>query len=293
MTEEIKRAVGSIIVEVINSNPNGDPDRDGAPRQREDGRGEISDKSVKRKWRDFLENHDCDKFRAFQNIYSFDPERFHIFESRRRNWKQLISEISSSAEDYRETDFCRKYWDGRVFGNTILEKEMEKQSGKQFVRTGVIVINPGISISPVKLVTETFTRKAPVQEGKSRGMAPCAYKVVEHGVYVINFSVNAFDADTTGCNKEDIEMFKRLLPMTYQWNKSSVRSDIRIRHAWYVEYDNWFAPCPEGTIWDALAPKRIGDPDMPSRSWSDYEDVIDLPAEIKSRVSSVEDLAFK
>ena len=121
MTEEIKRAVGSIIVEVINSNPNGDPDRDGAPRQREDGRGEISDKSVKRKWRDFLENHDCDKFRAFQNIYSFDPERFHIFESRRRNWKQLISEISSSAEDYRETDFCRKYWDGRVFGNTILE----------------------------------------------------------------------------------------------------------------------------------------------------------------------------
>jgi CRISPR/Cas system type I-B associated protein Csh2 (Cas7 group RAMP superfamily) len=44
---EIKRATGLIIVEVRNSNPNGDPERDGAPRRRRGDIGEISPVSVK------------------------------------------------------------------------------------------------------------------------------------------------------------------------------------------------------------------------------------------------------
>ncbi len=38
----IPRATGLIIVEVRNSNPNGDPERDGAPRRRRGDIGEIS-----------------------------------------------------------------------------------------------------------------------------------------------------------------------------------------------------------------------------------------------------------
>ena len=49
---DIKRAAGLIIVEVRNSNPNGDPERDGAPRRRRGDIGEISPVSVKRKMRD-------------------------------------------------------------------------------------------------------------------------------------------------------------------------------------------------------------------------------------------------
>ncbi|HBK60285.1 MAG TPA: CRISPR-associated protein, partial [Firmicutes bacterium] len=36
------RAAGLLVIEAINSNPNGDPDRESDPRQRSDGRGEIS-----------------------------------------------------------------------------------------------------------------------------------------------------------------------------------------------------------------------------------------------------------
>ena len=39
---DVKRYTGLLIIEVINSNPNGDPDRESDPRQRPDGRGEIS-----------------------------------------------------------------------------------------------------------------------------------------------------------------------------------------------------------------------------------------------------------
>src|SRR5437667_4629090 len=51
----IPRACGLLVIEVENSNPNGDPDRDSDPRQRPDGLGEISPVSFKRKLRDIVE----------------------------------------------------------------------------------------------------------------------------------------------------------------------------------------------------------------------------------------------
>ena len=53
---QIVRATGLLVIEAINSNPNGDPDRESDPRQRPDGRGEISPVSFKRKVRDLIEN---------------------------------------------------------------------------------------------------------------------------------------------------------------------------------------------------------------------------------------------
>ena len=54
--EELVRATGILVIEVKNSNPNGDPDRESDPRQRHDERGEISPVSFKRKVRDLIEN---------------------------------------------------------------------------------------------------------------------------------------------------------------------------------------------------------------------------------------------
>lgn len=54
MSELMKRATGLLIIEVVNSNPNGDPDRESDPRQRENGLGEISPVSFKRKLRDLV-----------------------------------------------------------------------------------------------------------------------------------------------------------------------------------------------------------------------------------------------
>ena len=42
MENIINRGTGLLVIEVINSNANGDPDRESDPRQRHDGRSEIS-----------------------------------------------------------------------------------------------------------------------------------------------------------------------------------------------------------------------------------------------------------
>lgn len=54
MSDFIKRGTGLLLIDVKDSNPNGDPDRDSDPRMRQDGRGEISPVSFKRKLRDLV-----------------------------------------------------------------------------------------------------------------------------------------------------------------------------------------------------------------------------------------------
>ena len=74
MKQEIKRATGLLVIEVVNSNPNGDPDRESDPRQRSNGCGEISPVSFKRKLRDLLDDQNAaffqtlpEKYREMQN----------------------------------------------------------------------------------------------------------------------------------------------------------------------------------------------------------------------------------
>ncbi len=57
MTAPFNRGTGLLIIDVVNSNPNGDPDGMSEPRTFEgDGRGLISPVSLKRKLRDLMYN---------------------------------------------------------------------------------------------------------------------------------------------------------------------------------------------------------------------------------------------
>ena len=93
MIENIKRATGLLIIEVVNSNPNGDPDRESDPRQRPNGLGEISPVSFKRKLRDLVENTDGPVFKAICDKLKLDKNNFNILESRGRDRQAIIKEM--------------------------------------------------------------------------------------------------------------------------------------------------------------------------------------------------------
>jgi Cas7 group CRISPR-associated protein Csh2 len=298
MSKEIKRATGLLVIEVVNSNPNGDPDRESDPRQRPNGFGEISPVSFKRKLRDLLEDQDGQFFRALPGDYSEHPERYRILESRGRDRKVIQKEMEdgqpadkqSSAFDqaaFLASPFAAKYWDARIFGNTFLEDG----GNKGFIKTGVVQFGLGVSLSPVNVIRHTNTSKSGVQEGKSAGMAPLAFRVVEHGVYCMPFFVNPNYAAKTGCSAADIDLLKLLIPQAYDLNRSAIRPDVRIRHAWYVEHKNLLGSCPDYLLLEALRPVRLGKAEAASSSWSDYEDKDGLPEELKARVESAADLA--
>lgn len=294
MMNDIKRATGLLVIEVVNSNPNGDPDRESDPRQRPNGIGEISPVSYKRKLRDLLEDHDSAFFKSLPETYVNNADRYNILESRGRDRKTIQDEMAKDVKSFDQAEFLdstfvKKYWDARIFGNTFLEKG----ANKGFIKTGVVQFGVGVSISPVNIVRHTNTSKASIQEGKTAGMAPLAFRIVEHGVYCMPFFVNPNFAIKTGCTAEDIDMMKLLIPKAYDLNRSAIRSDVRIRHAWYIEHTNTLGSCPDYMLLEALTPKRITNAADPSTSWTDYEDRTVLPEDLMKKIGSITDLMLE
>ncbi len=304
MNNEIKRATGLLVLEVVNSNPNGDPDRESDPRMRPNGLGEISPVSLKRKLRDLVGDHDAPFFQSLPLEFRNEPERYCILESRGRDRSAIKKEMGEDTskfdqEAFSKSLFVKKYWDARVFGNTFLEESKNRDAdgekgkmSKEYLKTGVVQMGMGLSISPVDVVRHTNTNKAGVQEGKNAGMAPMAYRVVEHGVYCMPFFVNPNYAGKSGCTAADIELLKLALPYAYDLNRSAIRPDVRIRHAWYITHKNALGSCPDYLLLEALTPERIGDPKEPSTNWSDYRDKTGLPEELLNRVESCVDLVY-
>lgn len=293
MSNEIKRATGLLVIEVVNSNPNGDPDRESDPRQRPNGFGEISPVSFKRKLRDLVEDTHGTVFTEICKKLSLDPRHYQILESRGRERGKIIKEMGKDIkkfdeEEYLKSEFVSKYWDARLFGNTFLEKE----GSKGYIKTGVAQFELGLSVAPIQIIRHTNTNKAGVEENKEQGMAPLAYRIVEHGVYCMPFFVNPNFAHKSGCSSKDIDLLKALIPYAYDHTRSAIRPDVRIRHAWFMEHKNQLGSCPDYLLLDALTPKRIGpDPMASSTCWNDYDDLsARLSADLVSKLESYVDL---
>lgn len=279
MTKRFNRGTGLLIINVVNSNPNGDPDADSEPRTFDDGRGLISPVSFKRKVRDLV----ADKGDVFtEAAAAAGPlQGTEILESRGRDRKSIGA--------MGPAEFIARFWDARVFGNTFIE---EGDKGK-FIATGVVQFGPGMSLAPVDIQRLTFTNKAGVQGNKDRGMAPLAFRVVRHGLYAMPFFVNPSAAPKTGCDETDIELLKFLIPHAYAHTASGIRPQVEIVHAWYAEHKSPLGSCPDPLILAALTPRKTDEPERPSISLSDYDVPGDLPESIRMRLASFEDLCVK
>jgi CRISPR-associated protein Csd2 len=281
---DFNRATGLLVIEVQNSNPNGDPDAESEPRTLDsDGRGLISPVSFKRKVRDLVADKEGAVWKAATSAIELgaNGRGFDILETRGRDRKTIgAMDVAAMVETY---------WDGRLFGNTFIE---EGDKGK-FITTGVVQFGAGISIAPIEVIRLTMTNKAGVEGDKDRGMAPLAWRVVQHAVYVMPFFVNPTAARRSGCDAKDINLLKFLIPHAYRHTASAVRPFVEVRHAWYAEHKTPLGSCPDSQVVNALTPKRKGRADETSRSIDDYDVPTDLPPHTLGRLASFEDLCAK
>lgn len=256
----MQRITGLILLEVRNSNPNGDPDRESDPRQRADGRGEISPVSFKRKVRDLIEDKAGTAWAELSARFAppLAAEEFHILESRGRDRKEL-------SEEAKDDRFAAKYWDARLFGATFLEKEASH------IRSGVCQFGLGLSISAIEVTRHTLTNKAGVETGMDRGMAPLAFRVVQHGLYAMPFFVNPSTAHRSKCTQRDIDLLLHTLPYAYSNNPAMNRAGISPVHIHVLTHTNSLGSFNDFTVLDALTPTRKGDnPLAASTSRDDY-----------------------
>ena len=261
MSQNIPRVTGLLVIEVRNSNPNGDPDRESDPRTRaHDGRGMISDVSFKRKLRELLIQKEGPVWAQLALQMKLEQDIFEIHVSHASREKE-----KSGKKEGEKKSLSERYWDVRVFGSTSLEEK------DNFIRTGVAQFSIGVSAAKVRIQRDTNTVSANVDVSKDtdRGMAPLGFRIVEHGVYAMPFLVNPTAAEKSKCTKEDIELLCRLIPYAYAHNASRIRPLVEVRHAWYFEHANQLGSASDFAILDALTPKKA-DPTIPSSSWDDY-----------------------
>lgn len=278
---QVPRITGLLVIEVRDSNPNGDPENAGFPRQRPDGRGEISPVSIKRKLRELVADKEGLVWTEMKRHLSLGDDadkNYDILESRGRDRKAIIAKM-------RDGRFEAEYWDARLFGSTFLEsreaieKEMkgklandEWQKLQKTIRTGAAHFGVGTSIAPVRVRYETWTNKSGVEEGLDRGLAPQALKYVEHGLYTVPFFVNPTQATKTKCTQTDVELMLQLLKRTFRDNPSTGRTQVEIIYAHAVRHKDPLGSFSDFALLDAFKPCRIpeADKEKPSETREDY-----------------------
>lgn len=261
----MQRITGLLLLEVRNSNPNGDPDRESDPRQRSDGRGEISPVSFKRKVRDLIEDKAGPAWAELSTRFTpaLPPGEFHILEARGRDRGEITKEANDGT-------LVAKYWDARLFGTTFLEEKTKEKAS--YIRTGVCQFGLGLSISAIDVTRHTLTNKAGVEGDKDRGMAPLAFRVVQHGLYALPFFVNPSTAHRSGCTQRDVDLLLHTLPYAYSNNPAMNRAGISPVHIHVLTHTNTLGSFNDFTALDALTPKRKGDnPLAASTSLADYD----------------------
>src|SRR2546427_12435193 len=98
----LPRITGLLVLEVRKSNPNGDPERESSPRQRPDGKGEISPVSVKRKLRDLVfEKQGIVWQHARQDLGISDDGQFEILEDRSLERAKVKKQLETDFEGFK------------------------------------------------------------------------------------------------------------------------------------------------------------------------------------------------
>lgn len=287
MNESIKRGTGLLLIDVTNSNPNGNPDRENDPRVRQDGRGEISPVSFKRKLRDMVAAKDASLWFEIAEELKLDEAYYDIFERNDVKFSDLTA--------MKSEEFLRRFWDARVFGSTVLDKEDDDGENKH-IASGVVQFGLGISLDPINIERLSTTKVINEGENKSKKMGPLAYRIVSYGLYAMPFFINATAAQKTKCTAKDIELLLRLIPHAYKETASYVRPQVDIRYAFYVEHGRARGTYNDFRIIEALTPVRINGASGPATSWKDYDEaslrnsIAELNEKLAGKTSPVRDL---
>jgi hypothetical protein len=100
----------------------------------------------------------------------------------------------------------------------------------------------------------------------------------------VPFFVNPTQARKTACTVDDVRLMLDLLKHSYRDNPSTGRTQVEILHAHAVEHKDPLGSFSDFALLDALAPKRVPEPDKnkPSESRADYiiptwDDIKDKP----------------
>lgn len=263
------------LFDVINGNPNGDPDAGNLPRlDPETNQGLVTDVCLKRKIRNYV---DLEKESAAGfNIYMQEKSVLNNQHLKAYDALELKSEKKklpkAEAEARALTSWmCQNFFDVRTFGAVMTT---EVNCGQ--VR-GPVQLGFAQSVDPVIPMEVSITRMAVTNEKdveKERTMG--RKHIVPYGLYRAHGYVSAKLAEKTGFGEDDLSLLWRSLTNMLEHDRSAARGEMSARKLVVFKHETALGNAPAHALFERVKIERVnGEENSPARSFSDYQVSID------------------
>lgn len=277
-----KRYDFKLVFDVIDGNPNGDPDAGNLPRvDPETMQGLVTDVALKRKVRDYVQIT-----RGDEQSYDIYVKNRGILTNEQRKAYEAIGEeepetkSAKVVKDAREW-MCQTYFDTRMFGAVMSTKKYNAGQVR-----GPMQITFARSIDPVTPFDMTITRVAltNASDGKKKDTAYEDEEEARHGqmgrkaflpygMYEAHgFYTPAFAMDT-GVKENDLAVFWEALVNMWDLDRSAARGRMACRGLYVFAHESKYGNAPSHQLFDRIVIDKKED-GIVARSYKDYKTTI-------------------
>lgn len=264
----------TVIFDVENGNPNGDPDAGNMPRiDPETSAGLVTDVCLKRKIRNFVEIFKEDE--PYYNILvkpdkALNTKFTEAYEAigEKTGQKGKNPEAVRAARDY----ICQNYFDVRTFGAV-----MSTGNDPCGIVRGPVQISFAKSVDPIFTQDITITRQARTTEDKrDTGETEMGRKsIVPYGLYRADGYVSAMLAQKiTKFSEEDLELLWKAIINMFEHDRSAARGKMCVRKLYVFKHDSVLGNAPANVLFDKIVIGKKDGVEVP-RSFNDYEITVD------------------
>ncbi len=255
------------LFDVVNGNPNGDPDAGNLPRlDPETSKGLVTDVCLKRKIRNYVElaKGNAAPYEIYvreKAILNNQNQRAHI----------AIGEQDKKADKTRLARewMCQNFFDVRTFGAVMSTGvncgQVRGPVQLAFSRSIDAIMPLDISITRMAVATEAEAEK---QGGDNRTMG--RKSIVPYGLYRCQGFVSAPLAAQTGFSEDDLNLLWEALQSMFEHDHSAARGEMASRALVVFKHDSAMGNAPAHTLFERVIVTRSKPEDTPPRAFSDY-----------------------
>jgi len=264
----------TILFDVSDGNPNGDPDAGNLPRvDPETGHGLVTDVCLKRKVRDYVST-----VRGDEERYKIYVEQGHYLVDRKKRAYEAVGGKKGDNKKAGEARawMCRNFYDVRTFGAVLVGKKGEGYNCGQ-VR-GPMQLTFARSIDPILALDLSITRVALENPGDKpredegelamtgtmgrKAIVPYALYLA-HGFYVPSF------AEDTGFDENDLSLFWEALERMWDLNRSASKGLTSCRGLYVFSHDSKLGNSPAHRLFERIEVNKREGVASP-RKFNDY-----------------------
>lgn len=272
-----------LLFDVIDGNPNGDPDAGNSPRvDPETGHGLVSDVCLKRKIRNYVSLAQTDAVTGTprQGFDIYVKERAILNNQHQRAYDalRLDPEARKKEERQKNEDLARKWMCDTFFDIRMFGAVMSTGINAGQVR-GPVQLTFGRSIDPIVALEQAITRMAVTtekesekQEGGNRTMG--RKELVPYGLYRAHGFVSPQLAAQTGFSTGDRDILWQALCNMFDLDRSAARGQMTTRELVIFEHESVLGNAQAHRLFERVKVVR-NDLSRPPRTYGDYTVTVD------------------